>query len=344
MGCSNSKDPGLLDEDMMDVMDNHEKKVRNSIVKKDSARLKKRGTFKVEQSRGGMKKKAAHELRIREPGEMKEAPAGIPTLVNWVLTPEGAVLGEVFEGLKNGDYHEGELIQTSEIAMGQLCEEWKVVETESGSKYFLGINDTDELPQSQPKERAPSPAQTKAPSPVQTGGASPADEIIPPPLTPPPARTRVESEAALLDQQKEKVEKAAAKRAQIEAAKKAKEEEERAKTLALPAARRQTLGNEEEKKRWAKNREMILNEQAARIAAEKAKREQYELERERNMLMDIALTKEAQGVKSMTVGVSSEGHKYVIPEENGNAVKPKRIKPSEMMRNPSLVEEKGPME
>lgn len=125
MGCNNSKDAGLLDDDMMDVMDNHEAAVRKSIVKKDSARFKKRGTFKVEQQRGGMQKKKDHELRMRAREEIKTAPEGIPTLVNWVLTPEGAVLGEVFEGLKNGDYHEGELIQTSEISVGVVCKEWR---------------------------------------------------------------------------------------------------------------------------------------------------------------------------------------------------------------------------
>ncbi|GMH49855.1 hypothetical protein TL16_g00633 [Triparma laevis f. inornata] len=133
-------------------------------------------------------------------------------------------------------------------------------------------------------------------------------------------RSRAESEARLLEKQKQQMERAKAKRADIDAKKEAQVQSDR------DLASNKALGNAQEKEKWAKNREKLLKRQETRVAEEKKIREQYESERQQNAMRDLALTKEAQGIKEMRVG---DG---IVPMMEPSVAKPKRIKPTDLAR------------
>jgi hypothetical protein len=64
---------------------------------------------------------------------MKTAPKGVPTVVAWTIRSDGGIAGQVFGST---DFKQGERFETSPIAKGEV-ENGNVVETASGSRYFL---------------------------------------------------------------------------------------------------------------------------------------------------------------------------------------------------------------
>ena len=62
------------------------------------------------------------------------APKGVPTILGWKLNRDGSITGRI-SGSPN--FKQGELITTSQIVRGRI-ERGSVVQTGSGSSYFLG--------------------------------------------------------------------------------------------------------------------------------------------------------------------------------------------------------------
>jgi hypothetical protein len=83
--------------------------------------IKKSPTLKVKQSPSQMMQKPV-------------APKGMPTISGWKLNGDGTISGRI-TGSPN--FKQGELITTSQIKNGRI-ESGSVVQTGSGSKYFLG--------------------------------------------------------------------------------------------------------------------------------------------------------------------------------------------------------------
>lgn len=75
-----------------------------------------------------------HNARVR-------APEGVPSIRNWKVRDDGGISGLIYGSLnaENGDY-----IETSTIAKGQL-ENGHIVETSSGSRYFLSADSADNI-------------------------------------------------------------------------------------------------------------------------------------------------------------------------------------------------------
>lgn len=73
------------------------------------------------------------EFTSGSPKSNKKAPKGVPSLSGWKENRDGSVSG-LISGSPN--FNEGERITTSPIQSGRL-EDGQVVQTGSGSKYFL---------------------------------------------------------------------------------------------------------------------------------------------------------------------------------------------------------------
>lgn len=73
------------------------------------------------------------KARIQATPKTSQAPAGVPSIVNWELQEDGGIGGLVY-GSPNAE--DGDYVETSPIANGRL-ESGRVVETTSGSLYFL---------------------------------------------------------------------------------------------------------------------------------------------------------------------------------------------------------------
>jgi len=66
-------------------------------------------------------------------GKSTAAPRGVPKLVNWKKNRDGSITGFI---TGSSNFSDGERITTSSISVGDI-EEGEVVQTDSGSKYFL---------------------------------------------------------------------------------------------------------------------------------------------------------------------------------------------------------------
>jgi hypothetical protein len=69
------------------------------------------------------------------------APTGVPSIRNWKVRDDGGISGLIYDS-SNAD--DGDYIETSTIAKGQL-ENGHVVETWSGSRYFLSAESADSM-------------------------------------------------------------------------------------------------------------------------------------------------------------------------------------------------------
>jgi len=89
---------------------------------------------------GGSDKQSSQPVPARAPPAKKQqkqpklAPRGVPTISNWKLNGDGSVSGKI-SGSPN--FRDGEKVTTSQIVQGRI-EAGAVVQTGSGSKYFLG--------------------------------------------------------------------------------------------------------------------------------------------------------------------------------------------------------------
>lgn len=77
--------------------------------------------------------KKSPTLQVQQPAK-SSAPKGVPTISGWKLNGDGSISGRI-NGSPN--FKNGELITTSQIQRGRI-EAGSVVQTGSGSRYFLG--------------------------------------------------------------------------------------------------------------------------------------------------------------------------------------------------------------
>lgn len=77
--------------------------------------------------------KKSPTLQVQQPAK-SSAPKGVPTILGWKLNGDGSISGRI-NGSPN--FKNGELITTSQIQRGRI-EAGSVVQTGSGSRYFLG--------------------------------------------------------------------------------------------------------------------------------------------------------------------------------------------------------------
>lgn len=68
------------------------------------------------------------------PPASKQPPKGVPVMSKFKKNRDGSITGFI-SGSKN--FEEGEKITTSKLAPGQVIEAGNVIQTISGSKYFL---------------------------------------------------------------------------------------------------------------------------------------------------------------------------------------------------------------
>ena len=87
------------------------------------------------------KGKSAPTLKVAKSPTLKvaktsapQAPNGVPTISGWRLNGDGSVSGKI-TGSPN--FRNGETVTTSPISKGRI-EKGSVVQTGSGSRYFLG--------------------------------------------------------------------------------------------------------------------------------------------------------------------------------------------------------------
>lgn len=70
-----------------------------------------------------------------------KAPEGVPSIRNWKVSEDGGVSGLIYGSMNAQD---GDCIETSTIAKGEL-DNGNVVETSSGSRYFLSPESADNI-------------------------------------------------------------------------------------------------------------------------------------------------------------------------------------------------------
>ena len=73
-------------------------------------------------------------LKVAKKTATPKAPNGVPTISGWRLNGDGSVSGKI-TGSPN--FRNGETVTTSPISKGRI-EKGSVVQTGSGSRYFLG--------------------------------------------------------------------------------------------------------------------------------------------------------------------------------------------------------------
>jgi len=73
-------------------------------------------------------------LKVAKKSSAPQAPNGVPTISGWRLNGDGSVSGKI-TGSPN--FRNGETVTTSPISKGRI-EKGSVVQTGSGSRYFLG--------------------------------------------------------------------------------------------------------------------------------------------------------------------------------------------------------------
>ena len=73
-------------------------------------------------------------LKVAKKTSSPQAPNGVPTISGWRLNGDGSVSGKI-TGSPN--FRNGETVTTSPISKGRI-EKGSVVQTGSGSRYFLG--------------------------------------------------------------------------------------------------------------------------------------------------------------------------------------------------------------
>mmetsp|Transcript_23079 Transcript_23079/g.47854 ORF Transcript_23079/g.47854 Transcript_23079/m.47854 type:complete len:136 (+) Transcript_23079:2-409(+) len=117
--------------------------VKNVPVKK--AAPKKAAPKKAETGGGGLFANAFANVEIKESAPTKvvkktapkkvakAAPSGVPRLVNWRVSRDGGIDGQI---VGSPNFPDGEGITTSPIVKGRL-DSGEIVVTGSGSKYYL---------------------------------------------------------------------------------------------------------------------------------------------------------------------------------------------------------------
>ncbi|KAG7361167.1 hypothetical protein IV203_036267 [Nitzschia inconspicua] len=96
------------------------------VVSSDSKSVTKRPSFALFQS-----------------AKLKEAPKGVPTVVGWRVRSDGGIAGRVFGSV---NFREGQQFETSPIVKGEI-ENGSVVQTASGSRYFLSDKSAQQMKQ-----------------------------------------------------------------------------------------------------------------------------------------------------------------------------------------------------
>jgi hypothetical protein len=90
------------------------------------------GFFGSSSGEGGIKKEEEHSINKNKESNSKIAPKGVPVLKGWKVNANNEIQGKIY---LSASFREGQTITTSP-AKGRL-ESGNVVQTQSGSKYFL---------------------------------------------------------------------------------------------------------------------------------------------------------------------------------------------------------------